>query len=237
MRQIGRLASRAGSLEAGGHARLRRRALCPPELLPRPAAPRRAAADTLLLLLRQEINPRLDVRLEVALEAGEQDLAVTGLEAIHDRGDGALQVSTREQDQLLHSIAGHTGVGGDGGGGGSGARVCSQNSRAGLERSARQSCSWCAPTVLQLVHPQRPQARLSARWMREGRPLSLAARPPGRPAPAISHLVHELCVGDGVCRVVEEGPRHVAAQPVLALLHALLAERHLERVAVTIAWG
>jgi hypothetical protein len=43
----------------------------------------------------------LDVLLEVPLEAAEQDLALPGLEAVHHTGDGALQVCTAEQDQLL----------------------------------------------------------------------------------------------------------------------------------------
>ena len=45
---------------------------------------------------------RLDVLSDVALEAAEQDLALPGLEAVHHAGDGALQVSAGEQDQLLH---------------------------------------------------------------------------------------------------------------------------------------
>ena len=45
----------------------------------------------------------LDVLFQVALEAGKQDLALARLEAIHHGGDGAVQVSPGEQDQLLQS--------------------------------------------------------------------------------------------------------------------------------------
>jgi hypothetical protein len=43
----------------------------------------------------------LDVAPQVALEAGEQDLALARLEAVDDRGDGALEVGAREEDELL----------------------------------------------------------------------------------------------------------------------------------------
>lgn len=46
-------------------------------------------------------HTHLDVLFEVALEAAVQDLALTRLETVNHRGDGALQVSTAEQNQLL----------------------------------------------------------------------------------------------------------------------------------------
>ena len=45
----------------------------------------------------------LDVLLQVALEAGEHDLALAGLEAVHHGRDGTLQVGAGEQDQLLRT--------------------------------------------------------------------------------------------------------------------------------------
>lgn len=41
------------------------------------------------------------ILVQLLLETGKQDLALAWLEAIHDAGDGALQVSAREEDQLL----------------------------------------------------------------------------------------------------------------------------------------
>lgn len=43
----------------------------------------------------------LDLLLQLALEAAEQDLALTGLEAVDDRRNGADVVGHREEDELL----------------------------------------------------------------------------------------------------------------------------------------
>lgn len=62
--------------------------------------------------IQRELHGRnaahLDILLDVALEAAEQDLALARLEAVHHVWDGALQVSAGEQDQLLwHKAAGN----------------------------------------------------------------------------------------------------------------------------------
>ena len=54
-----------------------------------------------LLVSRVVVIARLNVVLQVALEAAEHDLALAGLEAVHHAGDGALQVRPGKQDQLL----------------------------------------------------------------------------------------------------------------------------------------
>ena len=43
----------------------------------------------------------LDVAAEVALEAGKEDLSLARLQAVDGRGDGALEVGAREEDELL----------------------------------------------------------------------------------------------------------------------------------------
>lgn len=43
----------------------------------------------------------LDILLDIALEAAEQDLALARLQAVDHVWDGALQVSAGEEDQLL----------------------------------------------------------------------------------------------------------------------------------------
>jgi hypothetical protein len=45
----------------------------------------------------------LDVGLEVALEGGKHNLALPGFQTVHQVGDGPLQVSAGEQDQLLQT--------------------------------------------------------------------------------------------------------------------------------------
>ena len=64
-------------------------------------------------------TPYLDVLLEVALEAAVEDLALAGLQPIHHTRDGALQVRTGEQDELLRDRGGEGQSGGCGGPGGS----------------------------------------------------------------------------------------------------------------------
>ena len=51
----------------------------------------------------RELKPRADLDLlaEVALEAGEEDLALRGLEAVEEGGEGALVVRHGEEDQFL----------------------------------------------------------------------------------------------------------------------------------------
>lgn len=58
---------------------------------------------------------------------------------------------------------------------------------------------------------------------------ALAARSPTHPP---THLVHKVLVADVVHALVQEGARAEGGQPALAVLHALLAERHLDRSAV-----
>lgn len=53
-------------------------------------------------LRSQNLEPCLDVLADVALKAAEQDLALARLQAVHHGGDGTLQISPREQYQLLH---------------------------------------------------------------------------------------------------------------------------------------
>lgn len=68
----------------------------------------------------------LDLRLELALEAREEHLALSGLEAIDDRGNGSDVVRHREEDELLvdEVCEGHL-------------RHVVVHERAGLSRSAR----------------------------------------------------------------------------------------------------
>ena len=89
----------------------------------------------------------LDVRLELALEAREEHLALRGLEAVHDAGNGAQEICAGEEDKLL---------------------------------------------------------------------------------------VDEIVVLDVVRGHVEEGAGLVVREPLLAILDALLAERHVDEVPVTV---
>jgi len=52
----------------------------------------------------------LDVLLQIALERAEDDLALPRLEAVDEAGDGALEVGTGEEDELL-GVGGGVGVG------------------------------------------------------------------------------------------------------------------------------
>jgi hypothetical protein len=49
--------------------------------------------------------------------------------------------------------------------------------------------------------------------------------------------VHKLRVGNGLSGVVQEGARHKALQPLLAVVHLLLAEGHLQGQAIHVACG
>ena len=45
----------------------------------------------------------LDISTQLLLEAGEKNLSLARLEAIHHAGDRPLQISAREKDQLLET--------------------------------------------------------------------------------------------------------------------------------------
>ena len=67
----------------------------------------RACASPTIWLHMPGRPARLDVLLEVALEAAVQDLALAGLQAVHHARDGPFQVRAREQDQLLCAACAH----------------------------------------------------------------------------------------------------------------------------------
>ena len=197
------------------------------------------------------VSVHLHVILQVALEAGKEDLSLAGLQSIDHGRNGALQICPGEQNELLHTY------------------MCKEHSAmifAGLAIGALlRPCSinvsprtkWHCNPVNELAHlrlkydlhlrqiTQLARISISLNWFRKFQsPLFAVSifrfwtlRVLPLIAGSATNLVDEIAVCDPGLTVVQKSAWLKILEPLLAVFNPLFAESHLNGIIVMWACG